>query len=160
MSVEVVTSFYDAFSRRDADSMVKAYADDVTFSDPVFPSLHGERAKDMWRMLCERGKDLTIEYRDVKASGDTGSAHWEARYTFSLTGRMVHNVIDARFKFGAGGKIVEHVDTFDLWRWMGMALGAKGKLVGWAPFAQNALRKTAARGLDEWSAKARGGPPA
>jgi ketosteroid isomerase-like protein len=150
VSVELVTSFYEAFSRRDAEGMVAAYADDVHFSDPVFPDLRGPRAKDMWRMLCERGKDLAITFRDVKATGDTGSAHWEADYTFSLTGKKVHNVIDATFKF-KDGKIVEHADSFDLWRWMRMALGLKGTLVGWAPFAQNALRKTAAKGLDAWS---------
>ena len=88
----------------------------------------------------------------MKVDGTTGSAHWDADYTFSVTGRRVHNAIDARFTF-SGGKIVEHVDTFDLWCWMGMALGLKGKLVGWAPFAHNVLRKTAARGLDAWIEK-------
>jgi hypothetical protein len=152
MSVELLTGFYEAFSRRDAEGMASAYADDVRFSDPVFPDLRGTRAKDMWRMLCERGKDLEITFRDVKSDGNAGSAHWEADYTFSVTGNRVHNVIDARFTF-EGGKIATHTDAFDLWRWMGMALGAKGKLLGWAPFAQGALRKTAARGLDEWASK-------
>jgi ketosteroid isomerase-like protein len=152
MSVELVTSFYEAFARRDAEAMVAAYADDVRFSDPVFPDLRGDRAKDMWRMLCERGKDLAVTFRDVKVDGNTGTAHWEAHYTFSVTGKHVHNVIDARFTF-AGGKIAEHTDTFDLWRWMGMALGMKGKLLGWAPFVQSALRKNAARGLDAWMEK-------
>lgn len=150
MSVALVTSFYEAFARRDAEAMVSCYSDDVSFSDPVFPGLSGVRAKNMWRMLCERGKDLEVTFRDVKADGDKGSAHWEATYTFSVTGRKVHNVIDASFTF-KDGKIVEHTDRFDLHRWMGMALGLKGTLIGWAPFAQNALRKTAAKGLDAWS---------
>ncbi|MBX3220805.1 MAG: nuclear transport factor 2 family protein [Labilithrix sp.] len=152
MSVELVTSFYQAFSRRDAEGMVACYADDVRFSDPVFTDLHGERAKDMWRMLCERGKDLEITFRDVKVDGDRGSAHWEAHYTFGATGKRVHNVIDASFVF-ADGRIAEHVDSFDLRRWSGMALGVTGKLFGWAPFLQNAIRKNGAKALDAWSAK-------
>lgn len=151
MSVEIVTSFYEAFARRDAEAMVAMYADDVRFSDPMFSNLKGESAKNMWRMLLERGKDFELEFYDVKADGTRGGARWEARYTFSATGRRVHNIVDARFVF-ANGKIAEHTDSFDFWRWAGMALGMKGKLLGWAPFVQNAVRKNAAKGLDAWSA--------
>lgn len=148
-NARLVTEFYEAFARRDAEAMVRAYADDVRFSDPVFPELKGERARDMWRMLCERGKDLEIEFRDVRADDAKGSAHWEARYTFSVTGRSVHNVIDASFVF-SGGKIVEHVDSFDLWRWTRMALGPTGTLLGWTPLVQNKVRKTAEKGLEAY----------
>lgn len=149
---DLIASFYEAFKRRDAEAMVACYADDVQFSDPVFRDLHGERAKNMWRMLCERGKDLEIEFRDVRVDGSRGSAHWEARYTFGPSGNRVHNVIDAGFTF-ADGKISKHVDQFDLRRWTGMALGVTGKLLGWTPFVQNAVRRTAAKGLDAFCAK-------
>jgi ketosteroid isomerase-like protein len=152
MSAETIKRFYEAFSRRDAEAMVAEYADDVRFSDPVFPDLQGERAKNMWRMLCERGKDLSIVFDQVASDGTTGSAHWEADYTFSATGRKVHNVIDATFRF-AGGKIVEHADSFDLWRWTAMALGWKGSLLGWSPLVQGKVRRTGAQGLDAWIAK-------
>ena len=45
------------------------------------------------------------------------------------------------------GKIAEHRDHFDLWRWAGQALGIKGLLLGWTPFVQNAIRQQAAKGL-------------
>ena len=151
MSEKLIETFYQAFARRDAEAMVAVYAEDVRFADPVFPDLRGDRAKNMWRMLCERGKDLEITFGDVKVDGNRGSARWEARYTFGKKHR-VHNVIDARFVF-ADGKISEHVDTFDLRRWAGMALGLPGKLLGWAPFLHNGIRKTAARGLDDWTSK-------
>lgn len=145
---QLVTSFYEAFTRRDAPAMVVCYADDVRFSDPVFTELRGEHAKNMWRMLCELGKDLKIEFRDVKADDKSGTAHWEAHYTFR-TGKRVHNVIDASFSF-SDGKIVEHTDRFDLWRWSGMALGVPGKLFGWTPFLKGAIRKQGAKGLAQW----------
>lgn len=82
----------------------------------------------------------------------TRQAHWEARYDFTATGRKVHNIIDATFEF-ADGKIIRHRDHFDLHRWAGMALGLKGKLLGWAPPVQNAIRKMAVKGLDQYEAK-------
>jgi hypothetical protein len=58
----------------------------------------------------------------------------------------VHNRIDARFRF-RDGKIVEHVDTFPLWKWASMALGAKGTLLGWLPAVQAKIRAQADKGL-------------
>ena len=145
----LIETFYTAFQKRDAEGMVACYHPDVRFSDPVFHELQGARAGAMWRMLCARAKDLEVEFRDVRADDRTGSAHWEARYLYSATGRRVHNVIDAQFEF-RDGKIVRHADTFDLWRWAGMALGAKGKLLGWLPPVQQAIHKKALGGLDQF----------
>src|SRR4051812_33332964 len=145
-NAKVIEDFYAAFSRRDAEGMVACYADDVVFSDPVFTELRGDEARAMWRMLCERGKDLRVEASGIEADDTTGRAHWEAWYTFSATGEKVHNIIDARFEL-RGGKIVRHIDTFDLRRWAGMALGWKGKLFGWLPPLQNAVRKQGDKGL-------------
>jgi ketosteroid isomerase-like protein len=149
---ELIQTFYEAFQRRDAEAMGACYHPDVAFSDPVFPALSGDRARGMWAMLCKRGKDLTLEFSDVQADDSSGSAHWEARYTFSATGNMVHNVIDAEFTF-ADGLIKTHTDTFDLWRWAGQALGFKGKLLGWAPFVQNAVRAQADKGLSQFMSR-------
>ena len=127
--------------------MVACYADDIRFSDPVFPALVGERARGMWRMLLARGTDLRVEFRDVRADDRTGSAHWEAWYTYSATGRLVHNVIEASFTF-RGGRIVTHTDRFDLWRWSRQALGLPGLLLGWSPWLQGAVRRRAGAALD------------
>src|ERR1700682_5724474 len=84
----LIERFYTAFARRDAPAMAACYTDDAHFSDPVF-DLTGAQVGAMWAMLCERGKDLRLEWRDVRADDITGSAHWEPRYTFSSTGRPV-----------------------------------------------------------------------
>jgi ketosteroid isomerase-like protein len=148
----LIRSFYDAFGRRDAAAMVACYDPAVRFHDPVFLDLEGPRAGAMWKMLCARATDLAVEASGFEADDKRGKAHWDATYTFSGTGRKVLNRIDAAFEF-SNGKIVRHVDTFDLWAWAGMALGAKGKLLGWAPFVQGAIRKQAAAGLAAWMAK-------
>jgi ketosteroid isomerase-like protein len=152
MSVELIGTFYKAFQKRDAEGMVACYADDVHFRDPAFGDLHGERAKGMWRMLCSRAADLEIAFRDVCSDGATGRAHWDARYTFTQTGRKVLNIIDAAFRL-RDGKIVEHIDTFSFWRWSRQALGPAGLLLGWTPILRFAVRKKALQGLDQFLAK-------
>lgn len=151
-NVETLRRFYEAFSRRDAATMAGCYAADVQFSDPVFTDLRGAQAGLMWKMLCERGKDLRIEFRDLQADDSVGRAHWEAWYTFSATGRKVHNVIDASFTF-RDGKIAKHTDRFDLYRWARQALGAPGILLGWTPMLQGKVRAMAAKGLADYQAR-------
>jgi len=148
----VIRAFYDAFSRRDAEAMAACYHDDVRFSDPVFPALAGRDASDMWRMLTIGGKDLRVVVSDVAAAGDGGSARWDAYYSFSGTGRPVHNIIRARFRF-RDGKIVEHEDRFDFWRWSRQALGLPGLLLGWTPFLQKKVQRTAASKLRAFQSK-------
>ncbi|HEU4729797.1 MAG TPA: nuclear transport factor 2 family protein [Kofleriaceae bacterium] len=153
-NAQLIESFYTAFQRRDPDRMLACYAPDVWFTDPVFRDLRGPRVIAMWRMLGERATAREITFSNVRADDRTGSAHWEARYVFSPTGRKVHNVIDATFEL-RDGKIVRHIDRFDLWRWAGMALGARGKLLGWAKPIQNAIHRTAMRSLEEYEARQR-----
>jgi ketosteroid isomerase-like protein len=148
----LIERFYEAFQRRDAEAMAACYADDVVFSDPVFGELRGEEARDMWRMLVQRAQDFSLTFDAVTADERSGSAHWVARYLFSQTGRSVVNRIDARFIF-RDGRIAEHHDTFDLWRWSRQALGLKGALLGWTPFVQRAIRAQARKGLAAFRAK-------
>lgn len=148
----LIHDFYKAFARRDADGMIAVYHPEVVFSDPAFGELDAERVRGMWRMLCERGKDLTLEHSGVSAEGNEGRAHWEARYTFAATGRKVHNVIDATFRF-ADGKIIRHDDVFDFWAWSKQALGPVGLLLGWTPMLRNKVRATANGQLTAWLAK-------
>ena len=122
---KTIQRFFESFSARDAEGMAGCYHVEVVFSDPVFGTLSGPEATGMWRMLCARAQDLAITFNAVSATDATGSAHWEATYTFSKTGRRVHNMIDASFSF-LGDRIVRHVDRFDLWKWAGMALGPSG----------------------------------
>jgi ketosteroid isomerase-like protein len=146
VSRELIDRLYTAFARRDGAAMAACYHAEATFSDPVFPGLRGAEVGAMWTMLCERASDLRIEH----TASDAG-AHWEAWYTFSTTGRKVHNVIDARFAF-RDGLIVEHVDTFDFWAWSRQALGVPGLLLGWTPMLRTKVGATARKGLDKFIA--------
>lgn len=149
---QLVTTFYEAFQRRDGAAMGACYHADVTFSDPVFPDLHGDRARAMWAMLCGRATDLGIVFDGVDADDQAGRAHWVATYTWSGTGRKVVNDIEASFTF-RDGRIHTHQDRFDLWKWTRMALGPTGLFLGWTPMVQGKVRATAAKGLDAYLAK-------
>lgn len=139
-------SFYDAFSHGNWRTMGDAYSDSARFSDPIFPDLAAPQARAMWRMLLERGSDLELSYGGISADEHRGAARWEAVYTFSATGRKVHNVIESAFVFEEG-RIVQHTDQFDFWRWTRMALGLKGTLLGWTPLVRNKVQSMAARQL-------------
>jgi ketosteroid isomerase-like protein len=149
----VITSFYASFARHDYEGMAACYHDAVEFHDPVFGTLKGIQAKAMWQMLLERSKgNLKIVFSDVKASGSTGSAHWEAFYPFSKTGRNVHNIIDATFEF-KDGKIIKHHDHFNLYRWSRQAFGLTGTILGFTPFFRKKIQDTARQSLKAYLLK-------
>lgn len=129
--LSTIKTFYDAFSILDANTMISCYHDDIVFKDPAFGFLEGERAKAMWQMLCEsqKGKDFKVVFSDIESNVNEGIAHWEAFYTFSKTGRKVHNKIDAKFEF-KDGLIIKHTDDFNLHQWASQAMGIKGLIIG------------------------------
>lgn len=142
---DVVDRFYRALSHADGDTMAACYADDVVFEDPAFGELHGEDARDMWRMLCANAGDLVIDFTVLESSPRTATVHWIASYTFS-TGRAVVNDITAHLQV-VDDRIVDHRDHFDLWRWSTQALGMTGRLLGWAPPVRARVRRTARANL-------------
>lgn len=149
---KLIRDFYAAFAKRDAAGMAACYHADIAFSDPAFPMLRGAEAAAMWAMLCARGKDLEIILGDVNGDAEGGSAHWEAKYTFSQTGRFVHNKIDAVFAF-RDGKIIRHVDQFGFWQWSRQALGGLGAALGWFGPLKAMVRKKAAKSLHDYMQK-------
>lgn len=156
-NAELISHFYRAFQQLDAEAMAACYAEQVRFSDPVFVDLRGAAAADMWRMLAARAQEFSLTFDQVQADESEGRARWVARYLFSQTGRHVVNRIEARFLF-RDGRIIEHHDSFDLWRWSRQALGVKGLLLGWAPPVQQAIRRQALQGLAQFRAGREGRP--
>ena len=147
-----IQRFYRAFERLDPDTMAACYAENVAFDDPVF-SLQGKRdTMGMWRMLCESvtraGREAwSLQASDIAADATAGRAHWQARYRFGATGRLVHNRIDALFVFDAQGQIERHHDRFDFGAWAAQALGLPGRLLGWTPWLRRRVQAQAETGL-------------
>ena len=145
----VVRRFYDAFARGDAAAMNACYATEVTFSDPVFGELYGDRARAMWTMLCNGMRDFSLTYEILDATGKTVRGRAIAKYLYSATGRHVRNVITGTFVIHDGA-IVRQDDVFDLWKWSGQALGPAGMLLGWTPMMHEKIRATATGRLERF----------
>lgn len=152
-----IDRLYAAMNAGDGDAMAACYTADATFEDPAFGHLEDGRGQAMWRMLCSRASDggnLKVQVVDRKAEpGGTGTAHWLADYTFTDTGRPVHNDVKASFVF-RDGLIAAHRDVFDLRVWGGQALGTVPGLLGYTPVLGLMVRRKANAGLDAFLAKA------
>ena len=149
---EVAERFYACFPAHDGDGMAALYAPDARFSDPVFPSLDGAGAGDMWRMLAGRAKDLELTVDGIEHEGEVARVRWTARYTFSATGKHVTNRVSSTIRV-RDGKIVEQRDAFDFRKWARQAFGLAGMFLGGRGFFQRKVQRTAAENLAAFRAK-------
>ena len=154
MSRATIERLYAAFARLDGAAMQACYAENAQFDDEVF-SLRGARQiGGMWRMLCDATREKGLAHWKIETRDITDrTAHWDAHYLFSATGRLVLNRIDAEFEFDGQGLITRHRDRFDFWRWARQALGTPGLLLGWTPFLRAKVRATAAANLRRYLAR-------
>jgi len=146
---KVIEKFYTAFANGNSEEMTSCYHKDVVFKDPAFGELKGERAFKMWEMLMSRGKGAEISFDNILTNEDTGSVTWTAKYLYGEKQRKVTNVVNASFKF-KDGKIIEHTDDFNSWKWSRQALGASGVLLGWTRLMKNKIQKTTQEQLDRY----------
>lgn len=136
----IANKFYEAFRQKDARTMNECYGQDLQFEDPAFGKLSYEQTCAMWQMLCESAKDLSITHTVLKVEEQYVETKWIAEYTFGKTGRLVHNEIIAQMNFKEG-KIIQHVDLFDLYKWAKQAMGLQGWLIGSTPFFKKKLQQ-------------------
>lgn len=148
-NAKLIETFYSAFQNLDGEKMAEYYHPEIEFSDPVFSDLKGEEASAMWKMLCSNAQNFSLTFDQIEADDNSGSAHWEAKYDFSATGKKVHNKIDAKFQF-QDGKIIRHKDSFSFWKWSSMALGPAGMLLGWTPLIKNKVQQQAMKNLEKF----------
>lgn len=146
---EVIKTFYTAFAKLDYKTMQACYDDNAIFNDPVFGILHGEQIRTMWKMLCTNAKNFSLQFDDINADDEYGTCSWIANYTFSKTGRSVINKVKAHMRF-VDGKIAEHTDQFDLYKWSRQAFGVSGWLLGWSGFMKNKIRYQALTNLNNF----------
>ena len=146
---QVLIEFYTYFKNRDYAGMATLYHPQVEFSDPVFPSLKGKEVSAMWHMLVSRGKETQISFGNIKTNEVSGYCQWQAIYSYGAKKRRVHNFVSSKFTF-QDGKILKQSDSFDLWKWLRMALGITGALLGWSSLLKGKVRKLADRSLREF----------
>jgi ketosteroid isomerase-like protein len=150
---EVLTKFYSAFQKLDSVNMKECYSDEAIFQDPAFGILNGEEVKSMWEMLCKNAKDFSLTFDNIEVEDEEYiTCRWIATYTFSATGRSVVNNIKAYMRV-KDGKIIEHTDYFNFWKWSRQALGLSGWLLGWSSFFKIQVSKQARERLFKYMEK-------
>ncbi|WEK19153.1 MAG: nuclear transport factor 2 family protein [Candidatus Pedobacter colombiensis] len=149
---ELIHHFYTSFQRKDVQAMQDCYADNASFSDPVFTNLNTLEVRSMWAMLLKNGKDMRLEFKNISTDETGTHAEWDAWYTFSATGNRVHNHICASFII-ENGKIIKHTDHFSFYKWAKQALGFTGLLLGWTSFIKNKIRAKARKNLEAFMAR-------
>jgi len=143
---ELIQTFYDAFARLDYTTMQNCYAADPIFNDPVFGVLQGDEVSAMWEMLCKNARDFTLQAEKIEVDGEYATCNWTAAYTLSKTGRRVVNKVKAHMRI-ENGKITEHTDEFNIYKWSRQALGLAGILLGWSGYLKNKIRYDAKKRL-------------
>lgn len=148
----LIHHFYTSFQQKNVQSMQDCYAENASFTDPVFNNLNVAELRAMWAMLIKNGTDMRLEFKNIKGTENGATAEWDAWYTFSATGNKVHNQVKASFVI-ENGKITQHTDQFSFYKWAGQALGFTGKLLGWTGFLKNKIRTTAVNKLQDFIKK-------
>ena len=150
---EIITTFYSAFTKGDYQQMAACYHEDILFEDPAFGQLAGQKAIKMWEMLLSnKAAAPEVSFSNIQVDHETGSADWKATYFYGPKKRKVLNEVHATFTF-KDGKIIEHTDNFDIWKWSSQALGPLGYFLGWTPFMKGKIQQLANKRLDDFMKK-------
>jgi len=100
-------------------------------------------------LLSKSGANTKINFSVLDSQDEHKRVNWTAEYLFGKSNRKVVNHIQGRYKF-EDGKIIEHIDSFDMWKWSSQALGISGSLLGWSSFMKNKIQKTTNKQLDRY----------
>ncbi|MEI6864523.1 hypothetical protein [Flavicella sp.] len=103
----------------------------------------------MGNATFSKKKDTIINFDNIQATPENGKVNWVAEYLYGNKKRKVVNLVSANFKF-KDNKIIEHFDTFDLWKWSRQAFGIQGFLIGWTTSMKNKIQLTANKKLNEF----------
>jgi len=146
----LIERFYSAFQKLDYSTMQNCYSEHPIFNDPVFGILEGEEVGGMWEMLCKNARDFSLSFSNIQLLDEEyATCNWTANYTFSKTGRKVVNHIKAYMRI-QNGKITEHTDHFNFWKWSRQALGIPGLLLGWSSHLKRKVRINAHKSLEKF----------
>lgn len=151
-SENLARTFYEAFQKRDYARMQACYHKNATFEDPAFGKLNYKQTKAMWHMLCKRANDLSVEFSILDSSPERVVVQWIAHYTYTPNNSRVQNTIKATLII-KDGKIWQHTDRFNFWKWARQALGFTGLYLGWTPLFRNVVRKSVHKSLEAFIQK-------
>ena len=125
---ELLQRLFTSLNQHDHQTMADCYHADATFRDIAFDLRGSKLIHAMWHMISKT--DIRASFDLIEVDDRVGHVNLIDDYTFSSTGRPVHNVIDSHFRL-RDGLIIEHQDSCDARIWAAMALGGvSGFLAG------------------------------
>lgn len=147
---ELIEKFYQAFQKRDFDTMRNCYAEGIVYFDPLYSILSDEAVMMMWKQRYAGAESIQINFGDINTEdGEYYTSLYTVTYIFTQTGKPVNLSVKAYMRI-IGDKITEHSDAFSVHKWAGMAYGLPGRLFGWNRLYQHTLKKNARKNLLEF----------
>ena len=154
--IELITTFYTSFQKKDYQGMNGCYSQDIIFNDPAFGILQGDEVRAMWKMLCTNAKDFSLTFTNIQLLDEEyATCNWTALYSFSKTGRKIVNNVKAHMRI-ENGLITEHTDQFNIWTWSRQALGLPGIILGWSNYLKSKIQNNARKSLGQFMDKEEG----
>lgn len=149
--LQLLQTFFTAFAKKDLNTMLDCYHENVIYDDVGFGKQKGENAKTVWRFLIKKvDANAQITFSNIQVSKDKGQANWVTKYTFNQ--QKITNKITSTFYF-QDGKIIYHKDNYSLWKWSQQAYGFIGYLIGWSPIFHWLVRWQMQRILQHYNDK-------
>lgn len=68
---------------------------------------------------------------------------------------MIEKFYSSFKELDGDGKIIQHHDEFNFWKWSVMALGPIGIGLGWSPLVKNKVQRRAAENLENFIKKSK-----
>ena len=119
-NADLLHRLFTGLSHHDHGEMASCYHQDAAFRDIAFDLIGKKQIHAMWHMISET--DIRPTFHVVRADEERGVVKLVDDYTFTSTGKPVHNIIVSNFRF-QGGRIIDHQDVCDARAWASMALG-------------------------------------
>jgi uncharacterized protein (TIGR02246 family) len=100
-----LASYGNAWETRDADAAVRIFAPDATYHEMPFDAPKAGRAaiREYWAGVTADQRDVQFESKVIAVNGNTGVAHWSAKFKLASNGATV--ALDGVFvlEFDANG---------------------------------------------------------
>lgn len=129
-NARLLEKLFQALQSKNHATIADCYHQDASFIDIAFDLRGKKQIHAMWHMICDT--DIKLTYNVENADERSGTARWEADYTFDDKGtkRKVHNELKSSFEFKEG-LIIKHTDDCDTRKWAVQALGPVKGLAAW-----------------------------
>lgn len=138
----LVQDYFEAFQKGDWKTMSRSYASNATFKDPIFPKgLKGSQIGAAWGDITQNLRPK-VTFSNIEVHGDLVTAKWSAKYPLKLPvfgTNQIDNDITATFRI-KDGKIVEHIEHFDMNEYIQEATGLRGLSFLVRPLVRNRIR--------------------